>query len=159
MEIRSYTPQDLDQMLALFYDTVHTVNAKDYTAQQQQAWAPDGCQRDQALRARWDSTLCAHLSLLAFEGEQLMGFGDIDIAQGYLDRLYVGAAFQRQGVATALCDRLEQAAYRAGSSTVWSDVSITARPFFESRGYRAIRRQEVVRNGVVLVNFKMEKKF
>ena len=53
--------------------------------------------------------------------------------------------------------RLEQAAREAECSKMTSDVSITALPFFEKRGYRVVRRQEVERKGVILVNFKMEK--
>ena len=157
MQLKPYQPNNLTAMLALFHRTVHTVNAKDYTPQQQDAWAPGDVTRDPQRRARWDQTLREHLSLLAWEGEELMGFGDIDLAAGYLDRLYVGADFQGRGVATALCDRLEQAAREAGCETVHSDVSITARPFFESRGYRVLCRQQVERRGVLLTNFKMEK--
>ena len=39
MEIRSYAPSDIREMAALFYDTVHTVNARDYTPAQLDAWA------------------------------------------------------------------------------------------------------------------------
>ena len=142
MQLKPYQPDNLTAMLALFHRTVHTVNAKDYTTQQQDAWAPGDVTQDPQRRARWDQTLREHLSLLAWEGEELMGFGDIDLAAGYLDRLYVGADFQGRGVATALCDRLEQAAREAGCERVCSDVSITARPFFESRGYRVLCRQQ-----------------
>ena len=41
MEIKLYRPEDLTEMLKLFCNTVHTVNAKDYTPQQQDAWTPD----------------------------------------------------------------------------------------------------------------------
>ena len=36
-------------------------------------------------------------------------------------------------------------------------ASITARPFFEQRGYRVVRQQQVERGGVLLTNFVMEK--
>ena len=101
MQLKPYQPNNLTAMLALFHRTVHTVNAKDYTPQQQDAWAPGDVTQDPQRRARWDQTLREHLSLLAWEGEELMGFGDIDLAAGYLDRLYVGADFQGRGVATA----------------------------------------------------------
>ena len=39
-----------------------------------------------------------------------------------------------------------------------SRKTITARPFFEHRGYRVIREQTVIRNGIPLTNFIMEKK-
>ena len=44
------------------------------------------------------------------------------------------------------------------TDTVRVDASITARPFFEGRGYRVVRRQQVLRRGVVLTNFAMEKR-
>ena len=34
MEIREYRPEDCRELAALFYDTVHEVNAADYTKEQ-----------------------------------------------------------------------------------------------------------------------------
>lgn len=39
MILRPYRPSDLRELAELFYDTVHTVNAGDYTAEQLDAWA------------------------------------------------------------------------------------------------------------------------
>ncbi|HIT14681.1 MAG TPA: GNAT family N-acetyltransferase [Candidatus Scatomonas merdigallinarum] len=61
---------------------------------------------------------------------------------------------QRQGVATALCEALEQA---AGTAVIRTHASLTARGFFEKRGYRLVREQQVERRGVLLTNFVMEK--
>lgn len=36
-------------------------------------------------------------------------------------------------------------------------ASITARTFFEARGYRVVRQQQVERQSVALTNFVMEK--
>ena len=80
-----------------------------------------------------------------------MGFGDIDDT-GYLDRLYVHGEYQRMGIATALCDRLER---KPGAGRLVTHASITARPFFEKRGYRVERAQKVERNGVCMTNFVM----
>ena len=127
MEIRAYEPGDLDALLKLFYDTIHSVNLGDYTPEQVNAWAdghPD--------RAAWARSLGEHFALVALEGGAIVGFGDID-ETGYLDRLYVHKDFQRCGVATALCDRLE--AHVQGRA-VSVHASITAQPFFSRRGYR-----------------------
>ena len=40
---------------------------------------------------------------------------------------------------------------------VTTHASITARPFFEKRGYRVVKEQQVERHGVLLTNFVMEK--
>lgn len=61
---------------------------------------------------------------------------------------------QGKGVATALCDRLEQVC----AGVISTHASITAKPFFEKRGYRVIREQQVERQGVALTNFVMEKR-
>ena len=36
--LRDYTPADLEAVLTLFYETVHTVNAGDYSSAQLDAW-------------------------------------------------------------------------------------------------------------------------
>ena len=39
MELRLYRSEDCPALAQLFYDTVHTVNARDYTPEQLDAWA------------------------------------------------------------------------------------------------------------------------
>lgn len=148
MEIREYRPEDCAELTRLFYDTVHTVNRKDYTPAQLDAWA-DGTPDLE----RWNRSLQEHFSLVALEGKQIIGFGDMD-STGYLDRLYVHKDYQSKGVATALCDRLEQAV----DGTIVTHASITARPFFEGRGYVMVKAQQVERKGILLRNFVMEKR-
>ena len=148
MEIREYRPEDCAELTRLFYDTVHTVNRKDYTPAQLDAWA-DGTPDLE----RWNRSLQEHFSLVAMEGKQIIGFGDMD-STGYLDRLYVHKDYQGKGVATALCDRLEQAV----DGTIVTHASITARPFFEGRGYVVVKAQQAERKGILLRNFVMEKR-
>lgn len=147
MDIRPYRSSDCQTLTELFYHTVHTVNAKDYTPAQLDAWATGHVDL-----AQWDQSLQAHYSLVAVDDGVIVGFGDID-ATGYLDRLYVHADYQGQGIATALCNQLEQAV--AGPIT--THASITAKPFFEKRGYRVLKKQHVERQGVVLTNFVLIK--
>ena len=148
MNIRQYKSSDLEQMARLFYDTVHAINIKDYTEQQVNVWATGNINLKE-----WDSSFLRHLTYVAVENDMIIGFGDID-KTGYLDRLYVHKNFQGRGVATAICNCLENE-IRTSSITV--HASITAKPFFEKRGYRTIRHQEVKRQGVLLRNYIMIK--
>ncbi|QMV67897.1 GNAT family N-acetyltransferase [Sphingobacterium paramultivorum] len=148
MEIRHYQPSDLAQISQLFYDTVHTVNAADYSQEQLDVWATG--QLD--LKA-WNESFLAHHTFVAVVSNQLVGFGDITTA-GYLDRLYVHKDYQGQGIATALCHKLENA---AACDLFTTHASITAKPFFERRGYRVIHEQQVSRKGVELTNYVMQK--
>lgn len=92
-----------------------------------------------------------HYTLVAVSDDIIVGFGDIDDT-GYLDRLFVHKDYQRQGIATALCDMLE-----VGFNRITTHASITAKPFFSHRGYRVIKEQQVVRYGISLTNYVMEK--
>lgn len=149
MELIPYEERHLRDMAVLFYDTVHTVNRRDYTQAQVDAWATGRVDL-----AAWHDSFMHNHTLLAMAGGKLIGFADME-ASGHLNRLYVHSAHQRQGVAAALCDALEAA---LAGQTVTVDASITARPFFERRGYRAIKEQQVERNGVMLTNYRMEKR-
>lgn len=149
MILRRYEPQDCARLAELFYDTVHTVNAADYTPEQLDAWATGRVDL-----AAWNRSFLEHITVVAIDGEAVVGFGDI-APSGYLDRLYVHAGHQRRGVASAICDALEHA---VDVDTLTTHASITARPFFERRGYFVAREQRVVRNGVELANFIMEKR-
>lgn len=122
MELRKYQSSDCREVTDLFFNTVHIINAKDYTKEQLDVWATG-----QADLEKWDQSLQGHYSVVAVENDVIVGFGDID-STGYLDRLYVHANYQGRGIATAICDQLEQAV--PGSIT--THASITAKPFFES---------------------------
>ncbi len=148
MTLREYASGDCPRLATLFYETVHAVNAGDYTPAQLDAWA-DGAVDEHA----WDAFFLAHRTLVAEDRGQIVGFGDMD-PSGYLDRLYVHKDHQRQGIATLLCDALEQGCCAPKFTT---HASITARPFFEGRGYRMVRPQVVQRRGVLLLNYVMEK--
>lgn len=147
--IRPYRPADLPAITALFYDTVHTVNAADYTPAQLDAWATG-----QVDEAAWNASFLQHTTFVAEAGGVIVGFGDMD-ETGYLDRLYVHRDYQRRGVARAICDALEQA---VPSRCYVTHASITARPFFEARGYRVVTPQTVERFGVEMTNFVMERR-
>lgn len=146
--IRNYQLSDCNQLAELFYNTVHTINAKDYSNEQLGAWAPDEIDV-----LEWNTSLLNHYSIVAVKDDVIVGFGDID-KNGYLDRLYVHKDYQNQGIATTICDNLENA---VDVDRITTHASITARPFFLHRGYKQIKEQQVVRDGIVMTNFIMEK--
>ena len=104
MEIRKYQPSDCKTLTELFYHTVHTVNAKDYTEEQLNVWATKQMDLE-----KWN--------------------------------------------ATAICDQLEQAV----EGSITTHASITAKPFFEKRGYQVAKEQQVERQGIFLTNYVMIK--
>jgi len=147
MQLRKYTPSDCVELTELFYNTVHKVNAEDYTKEQLDVWAPGKADAD-----KWNQSFQAHHTVVAVENDMIAGFGDID-ETGYLDRLYVHMDYQGKGIATAICDELEKTVH----GNIITHASITAKPFFAKRGYRVIKEQQVERQGIFLTNYVMEK--
>ena len=110
-------------------------------------WAADNIDLE-----KWNQSLLEHYSLVAVKNDIIIGFGDID-KTGYFDRLYVHKDYQRKGIASAICNKLEQTI----QGKIITYASITAKPFFEKRGYKILKEQEVERKGIILINFIMKK--
>lgn len=153
MRLHAYRWEDCPLLAEMFFDTVHEVNAKDYSPEQLRAWATGTVDL-----AAWNSSFLAHHTLVAREGAEVVGFGDMD-KTGYLDRLYVHKNYQGRGIASALVKELEQWAAAQGADEVTTHASITAKPFFERCGYTLVGENAVVRQGVSLTNFTMKKVF
>ncbi len=148
MIIRQYTPKDCEDLVKLFYHTVHTINAKDYSQEQLNVWATDKIDLEV-----WNKSLSEHYTVVAVENNIIVGFGDID-KSGYLDRLFVHRDYQRRGIATAICNELERA---VKVDKIITHASITAKPFFEQRGFNVVKEQQVLRKGIALTNYVMAK--
>ena len=147
MQLRKYTFADCEKIAELFYHTVHTVNAADYTQEQLNAWASGTVDLD-----RWHRSFVDHKTLVATDQGVLTGFGDITDS-GYIDRLYVHKDYQGRGIGSAICSELEKLV-QTNRFTV--HASITAKPFFEKKGYHVVEKQIVQRKGIFLTNYAME---
>ncbi len=154
IHIRAIKVEDLELIVALFKETVHHVNAKDYTFEQLLVWAPDHIHHSDD---RWQSLL-SNVAYLAEIDNVIVGFADIT-TEGYLDRLFVHKDYQRQGIASMLTNKLELSLFERGVKKVTTEASITAKPFFEQMGYLVVKEQNKPRpGGVTLTNFLMEKR-
>ncbi|MBB6695074.1 GNAT family N-acetyltransferase [Cohnella xylanilytica] len=154
MFIRNYREADIDSIVDLFYGTVHAVNKRDYSREQLDAWASANDLEER--RESWRASLSRNIAFVAEKEERIVGFTDMN-RQGYLDRLFVHKDYQGQGIASALISVLESEARKSNLPEITTNASITAKPFFESKGYRVVRSQIVERKGVELVNYKMIK--
>lgn len=149
--LRPYGPADSPLLLALFLETVRRVNARDYTPAQVRAWAPEGIDPD-----IWAGRFEGKHVVVAEEKGSLVGFADLE-PDGNVDRFFVSADRQRQGVGGILLGGLVAEARRRGLPRLSVEASITARPFFEAQGFVVLAKQVVMCRGVELVNFRMER--
>ena len=146
-----YKEEDCEEIYELFYNTVHSVNLKDYGQDQLDAWAPKEIDI-----AEWGKSFLQHHSVVAEKNNIIIGFGDID-KTGYLDRLYVHKDYQGIGVATMIISDLEKYASNKNVKTITTYASITLKPMLEKRGYVTLKAQTVERKGQLLTNFHMIK--
>jgi putative acetyltransferase len=137
--------------VALFRATIRRINRQDYSAEQVRAWAPDEIDV-----ASWAEKLANRHSVVVENDGVIVGFGDIE-DDGHLDHLYVHADHQGCGVGRLLLSAMETEARRRGIARLFTEASITARPFFEHSGFSLIAEQVVVCRGVEFVNFRMDK--
>ncbi|WP_028041938.1 GNAT family N-acetyltransferase [Candidatus Stoquefichus massiliensis] len=152
MKTRLYMPTDLEEVLTLFYDNVHTVCVHDYTQEQLDAWAPKNPDI-----YRWEASLNKNHTLVVEENGKIIGFGNVG-ETGYLDRLYVHADYLHQGIASMIVNQLEKYAKTKGIVFMNTAASVTSRAFFEAKGYTVLQEQSVERRGVRLRRYLMEKK-
>lgn len=151
LRLRKATIADLEEMQELFTQTIQSVCQNDYTPAALEAWI-SGVSNTQ----RWIEVIRTQIVLLAIKQEKIAGFGSLKDGN-YIDLLYIHKDLQRQGIANKILTSLELKAQKQLTRTLMADVSITAKPFFEKRGFLTIREQHNLRLGVELINYKMEK--
>jgi putative acetyltransferase len=62
-----------------------------------------------------------------------------------------------RGIGSLLYRAVEREAKERGLGRIFTEASVTARPFFERWGFRVVRERTVVQREVELTNFAMEK--
>jgi putative acetyltransferase len=145
-----FAASDADACWQLFQDTVHRVNRRDYTPEQIDAWA-SRCANPES----WCRRFKGNAAYVVEQGKDIVGFADMN-HDGYLDRLFVSADHQRMGVATMLMDAIEATANEWQLPRIYTQASITAKPFFQSRGFIVVAEQTVDCGGMRLANYVME---
>ncbi|HND62191.1 MAG TPA: GNAT family N-acetyltransferase [Opitutaceae bacterium] len=149
--IRPAQTSDAPQIAELFHRTVREVNAAHYTPAQIQAWAGGKPEPE-----KWLARLLVKRTFVYERDGRVCGFVEFE-ETGHIDALYVRAESQRQGVASQLLLRVETEAELLGLDRLFTEASITARPFFQARGFNVIEPQEVWYRGCTFTNYRMER--
>lgn len=149
--IHPYQASDLDQILGLFYDTVHNINIRDYSQEQINTWAPETVDRD-----RWGRNFANHIAYVAKINHAVVRFGDAT-KEGSVEHLYTHKDYQGKGIASAILQKLEDDLKILGLTRLVTEASITAKPFFEKRGYAVINQQLKHLRGAIFTNYVMKK--
>ncbi len=151
IKIRKFQIGDEFALWQMKLNTIRHVNSRDYSPEQVQAWAPDVYDA-----AKWSERVRAMDPFVAEIDGQIVGFADHQ-SDGYIDHFFCHHQYQGQGIGKALMQSLMDSGQEKKLPRFYSHVSITAKPFFERCGFRAIAKQAVEVNGQVLTNYVMER--
>ncbi len=149
--LRPYRPDDAPALLALFRDTIRRVNSRDYSPTQIAAWASDDIDV-----AAWRGRFTGRFVAVAEEAGRPVGFADLE-PDGHIDRFFISADHQRRGIGWQLLAAVVAEARRVGLARLFTEASITARPFFESQGFAVLTPQMVTCRGVEFTNYRMQR--
>jgi putative acetyltransferase len=129
--VRDYRRDDLDGVIEVFQGAVRQVASHDYRPEQIEAWS--AVDRDE-----WSEWRLTRPTFVAEAGGGIVGFSDLE-HDGHLDMMFVHPGWQGMGIASALLARVEEQARAFKLKLIHAEASITARPFFERRGFVVVR--------------------
>lgn len=152
MDVRFFNKADTQALIELFRETVHRVCCADYSVEQLNAWAPAFIDA-----SAWEDRLFKSYTLVAEDNGLILGFANLE-SDGNIDMFYVSAQAQGKGVGKVLLKRLEDHAKDLKLNKLASDVSLTARTFFQHSGFLTEKEYIKVRNGIEFNNTLMSKK-
>lgn len=151
IKIRNGVLTELPEIQNLFSETITFVCQNDYNEKQIEAWKSSIENSE-----RWQNLIQNQYFIVAELDNEIVGFASLDNGN-YIDVLFIHKDFQRMGIAQKLFDELENEAKRLNCFILTSDVSKTAKAFFESNGFEVVTEQLQIRKNVEMVNYKMQK--
>jgi putative acetyltransferase len=147
--LRVATKSDLPAMKDLFEKSIRNSCSGDYSIAEIEVWV-----QTRERPERWLSLLeQQYVPLLIMDGT-LVAFGSL-LKTNYIDFFYVNYLHHGQGLARKLLNELSLKAISMGAASLESDISITAKPFFEKMGFDILNKNENLRKGETLTNYKM----
>lgn len=152
IKTRQYTPEDTQALAEIYFNTIHKINSQHYTKEQLDVWAPKKSLEGDG----WAKKFARTQPIVAVADNKIVGFAEFE-PNGHIDCFYCHHEWIGKGVGSTLMHHIHKEAREKKIASIFAEVSMTAKPFFESQGFHTICEQTIVRNGVELINYKMEK--
>ena len=135
----------------MFFNTIRNINRRDYSQAQVEAWAVD------SLDAQYWAKRMDGLSPFVAEIDGvIVGYTDLQ-SDGLIDHFFCHHEYQGKGVGRALMTHVMEVGQSRGIHRYYSEVSITARPFYEHLGFSFVEEKIAKIKGQELKYNLMEK--
>ena len=152
IKIRKYKKSDSTILWNIFFHAVRNVNIRDYSQKQVEAWAPNDFKP-----SVWAKKMAQLSPFVAEMNGVVVGYADIQ-ESGLIDHFFCHHEYQGRGVGSTLMRHILNIGEQRNIQCFYSEVSITAQPFFEYFGFQVIKAQEIEVRGQKLNNFLMERR-
>ncbi|WP_281561073.1 GNAT family N-acetyltransferase [Thalassomonas sp. RHCl1] len=151
IHIRNFYLSDARALTDIFYTSIHQVAREYYSQAEINQWAPMPIDYP-----HWQAKFQQMAPYVAELDNQVAGFMAL-ADDGLIGLAYSHPGHQKKGIATALYRHLELQARLQGIKILTVNASYLAKPFFAKQGFAVLRKNEIARNGEILVNWSMEK--
>ncbi|WP_415836083.1 GNAT family N-acetyltransferase [Rheinheimera salexigens] len=142
---------DAAALWRIFFNTIRNINCRDYSQAQIEAWAPESYDF-----TAWQQRMQGLSPFVAEMDGVIVGYTDLQ-PDGLIDHFFCHHQYQGQGVARALMEHVFKQGQTRGVRRYYSEVSITAKPFYQHMGFTVAKEQLIDIRGQQLKNFVMEK--
>jgi len=133
----------------VYYSAIRLGCINDYSKEQVEAWAPDHYEME-----LWEQKIRSLDPFIAKIGSTIVGYADLQ-PDGKIDHFFVHGKYQGLGVGTILMETILDEAKHF--KKLYSEVSMTAKPFYLHHGFSLVRVQKVDIRGVILINNLMQR--
>lgn len=147
--LRKAELNNLKEIQSLFKETILYTCQKDYTVNQRNTWASSINNID-----KWKLAIQNEYFIIALQNEKIIGFGSLKNGN-YLNLLYVHPNYLKVGIASNIYEELKKESLRLKYKKLEADVSITALPFFEKKGFKVLKKNYNIIDGLEIINYKM----
>ena len=149
--IRGYVKNDAKITWSVFFQTVRNINIKNYSQTQVETWAPSSFDFEV-----WEKKMDDINPFIAELDGVVVGYSDLQ-EDGLIDHFFCHYQYQSMGIGKKLMEKIFNEGSKRGIVRFYSEVSITAKPFYEYFGFSVIKEQIIDIRGQKFVNFLMEK--
>lgn len=128
--VRAATVEDVDNIYSLIYDSVHELCKQHYTQEKLNSFIHN--LPGKVLYYKW---LTDRILIVCCDEDDIVGFGQYDPTESFIDAIYVHPQHTGKGVGTSIMKYLEEVARTLRKPALNINGSINATNFYEKCGY------------------------
>jgi GNAT superfamily N-acetyltransferase len=132
IRLRRATPADCERIATLHAASIRALGSTHYAPEQLASWSAH------TVPERYLPSIEAADFLVALDGEQIVGFGELH--EGEIGMIFVDPASARRGIGSMLLRELEQIAAARSVERLTLCASLNAVPFYSAMGFTPVEK-------------------